>query len=304
MVNFHRSIKAGSMLPRNHSRLFLRAACAFLFLTSACDPASGSPDGQDDATETSSSALLFSGVSFKTVLGNRYVGAQNNGGGAVIATATSAQAWEKFTIDDINGGALESGDSIFIIAGTGQYFQAANGGGSTLNAASSNRLGWETFRIVKQNGSGVIANGDVVGLQTVTTGNWVSAENGGGGPVFAYGGALGSWEQFTISGLSQSGGGGPISTCNATWYGAEGEIPQGWPTASGEGFDRWALKAAHNSLPFGTKVKVTYQGKSVTVTINDRGSFGLPVCLDLTYGAFVQIANPDLGNIVVQYQVL
>jgi rare lipoprotein A len=65
-----------------------------------------------------------------------------------------------------------------------------------------------------------------------------------------------------------------------------------------------ALKAAHNSLPFGTQVKVTYQGKSVTVTINDRGGFGGAVCLDLTYGAFVQIANTDLGNIVVQYQIL
>ncbi|PTL78892.1 chitinase [Vitiosangium sp. GDMCC 1.1324] len=189
------------MLHYKNSTRFLRAACAALLFTSACNPASGSPDGQDDITQAASGALLTSGVSFKTVLGSRYVGAQNNGGGAVIATATAAQAWEKFTIDDINGGALESGDSIFIIAGNGQYFQAANGGGSTLNAASSNRLGWETFRIVKQNGSGVIANGDVVGLQTVTTGHWVSAENGGGSTVFAYGAALGPWEQLTISGL-------------------------------------------------------------------------------------------------------
>ncbi|ATB30918.1 glycosyl hydrolase family 18 protein [Melittangium boletus] len=190
------------MLHSKRSSLFLRTACATLFLTSACSPASGSSDEQGDATAAASSPLLISGVSFKTVLGGRYVGAQNNGGGAVIATATSAQAWEKFTIDDINGGALESGDSIFITAGTGQYFQAANGGGSSLNAASWNRQGWETFRIVKQSGSGVIANGDVVGLQTVTTGNWVSAENGGGGTVFAYGGAFGDWERLTISGLS------------------------------------------------------------------------------------------------------
>ncbi|WP_232293272.1 septal ring lytic transglycosylase RlpA family protein [Stigmatella aurantiaca] len=97
---------------------------------------------------------------------------------------------------------------------------------------------------------------------------------------------------------------GTMATCNATWYGAVGEIPEGWPTASGEPFHRMALKAAHNSLPFGTRVKVTYQGKSVTVTINDRGGFGGAVCLDLTYGAFTQIANTDLGNIVVQYQVL
>lgn len=189
------------MLQSNRSRLFLRTACAALFLTSACTAASDSPDGRDSAPETASNALTTAGVSFKTVLGGRYVGAQNNGGGAVIATATVAQAWEKFTIDDINGGSLESGDQIFIMAGTGQYFQAANGGGSTLNAASWNRLGWETFRIVKKSGTGTIVNGDIVGLQTVTTGNWVSAENGGGGTVYAYGAALGDWEQLTISGL-------------------------------------------------------------------------------------------------------
>jgi rare lipoprotein A len=103
---------------------------------------------------------------------------------------------------------------------------------------------------------------------------------------------------------AQASQAGIMATCNATWYGAVGEIPEGWPTASGEPFHRLALKAAHNSLPFGTRVKVTYQGKSVTVTINDRGGFGGAVCLDLTYGAFVQIANTDLGVIPVQYQIL
>ncbi|WP_434388608.1 septal ring lytic transglycosylase RlpA family protein [Melittangium boletus] len=97
---------------------------------------------------------------------------------------------------------------------------------------------------------------------------------------------------------------GQLATCVASWYGAVGEIPEGWPTASGEPFHRLALKAAHNSFKFGTKVKVTYQGKSVTVTINDRGGFGAPRCLDLTYGAFTKIANPDLGIITVNYEVV
>ena len=59
-------------------------------------------------------------------------------------------------------------------------------------------------------------------------------------------------------------------------------------------------------LPTGTpgQFKVTYQGRSVIVTINDRGGFGGAVCLDLTYGAFLQIANPDLGVIPVQYEIL
>lgn len=95
-----------------------------------------------------------------------------------------------------------------------------------------------------------------------------------------------------------------LVACKATWYGAVGEIPHGWPTASGEPFDRMALKAAHNSLPFGTKVKVTYQGRSVTVTVNDRGGFRDPICIDLTYGAFIKIANTDLGVIPVDVQVL
>ncbi len=192
-------------MSRSHRALpVLRAVCAGLLLTNACAPAGGLPEDTAQETTASAQALVLGGVSFKTVLGGRYVGAQNNGGGAVTATATSVQAWEKFSLDDINGGSLQSGDTVFISAGTGQYFQAANGGGSSLNAASANRQGWETFRIVKKSGTGTIANGDVVGLQTVTTGHWVSAENGGGGTVFAYGGALGDWESLTISGLSTS----------------------------------------------------------------------------------------------------
>ena len=93
-------------------------------------------------------------------------------------------------------------------------------------------------------------------------------------------------------------------SCRATWYGAPGEIPEGWPTASGQPFHRMALKAASNELRFRIRVKVIYGGKSVIVTINDRGSFRRPVCLDLTYGAFRKIANIDLGNIAVKYRVL
>src|SRR5688572_27917581 len=94
--------------------------------------------------------LLVPDVHFRTVLASRYLGAQNNGGGAVVATATAAKAWETFTIDDLNGGSLQSGDQVRIRAGNGQYFQAVNGGGGALNAASNNQLGWETFRVIKK----------------------------------------------------------------------------------------------------------------------------------------------------------
>lgn len=53
----------------------------------------------------------------------------------------------------------------------------------------------------------------------------------------------------------------------ASWYGTE----SGSRTANGEHFDGSSLTAAHRSLPFNTKLRVTFQGKSVVVRVNDRG---------------------------------
>src|SRR5450432_465866 len=168
------------------------AACALIGCGSA-------PAGESVQSE-SEQGLTLPGITLQTVLVPRFVGAANNGGGAVNATATAAQGWETLSIEDQNGGSLMSGDSVFIRAGNGQYFQALNGGGSSLNAGSNNTQAWETFKVVKQSGAGAVNSGDVIGLQD-SAGSWVSAANGGGGAVFAYGGALGSWEQFKINGL-------------------------------------------------------------------------------------------------------
>ena len=58
----------------------------------------------------------------------------------------------------------------------------------------------------------------------------------------------------------------------------------GHGTASGSRLNPGALTAAHRSLPFGTKVRVTnnYNGRSVVVTINDRGPFVRGRVIDLT----------------------
>ncbi|HZT51861.1 MAG TPA: septal ring lytic transglycosylase RlpA family protein [Stellaceae bacterium] len=60
----------------------------------------------------------------------------------------------------------------------------------------------------------------------------------------------------------------------ASWYGSE---HRGRPTASGRVFDPHKLTAAHNSLPLNTRARVVNleNGKSVEVTINDRGP-GIP----------------------------
>ena len=67
----------------------------------------------------------------------------------------------------------------------------------------------------------------------------------------------------------------------ASFYGNE----SGSKTASGQRFNQNAMTAAHRSLPFGTKLRVTHGGRSVVVTINDRGPFIKGRVLDLSTGA-------------------
>ena len=70
----------------------------------------------------------------------------------------------------------------------------------------------------------------------------------------------------------------------ASWYGPGFH---GKRTANGERFNQNALTAAHRSLPFGTKVKVTNvrNGRSVIVRINDRGPFHGGRIIDLSRAA-------------------
>lgn len=67
----------------------------------------------------------------------------------------------------------------------------------------------------------------------------------------------------------------------ATWY------KSGTRTASGQRFNPHGLTAAHRTLPFGSRVRVTnpQTGASVNVTINDRGPFVPGILLDLSLGA-------------------
>ncbi|WP_238015986.1 septal ring lytic transglycosylase RlpA family protein [Dactylosporangium sp. AC04546] len=93
---------------------------------------------------------------------------------------------------------------------------------------------------------------------------------------------------------------GSTGTCKASYYAT------GSKTANGEKFDPDGLTAAHKTLPFNTKVRVTNlaNGKSVVVRINDRGPFVTGRCLDLARGAFVQVASVSAGVINARYEVL
>ncbi len=77
-------------------------------------------------------------------------------------------------------------------------------------------------------------------------------------------------------------------------------------TASGEIFDMNKLTAAHRSLPFFTKVKVTNleNGKSVIVYINDRGPFVKNRIIDLSYAAAKKLDMLAEGVVKVKIEVV
>lgn len=89
----------------------------------------------------------------------------------------------------------------------------------------------------------------------------------------AFAGAVLLVTSFTLPASAQCGG--------ASWYALHSQ------TASGEKMNPSELTAAHRSLPFGTKLKVTNQknGKTVVVRINDRGPFVKGRVIDLSKAA-------------------
>jgi rare lipoprotein A len=90
----------------------------------------------------------------------------------------------------------------------------------------------------------------------------------------------------------------------ASWYGGKFH---GRRTASGERFDKRRLTAAHRTLPFGTRVRVTNlaNGRVVIVQINDRGPFGgRGGIIDLSEAAARRIGMIASGRVRVTVEVL
>ena len=88
----------------------------------------------------------------------------------------------------------------------------------------------------------------------------------------------------------------------ASWYGSKFH---GRPTASGERYNMFGLTAAHKTMKFGTKLRVTYPetGGSVVVTVNDRGPFIRGRDLDLSYGAAkaIGLEVKGVGRVRIEY---
>ena len=90
-------------------------------------------------------------------------------------------------------------------------------------------------------------------------------------------------------------GGGQVSESGVASYYAHKY--HGRKTASGERFDMNDMTAAHKTLPFGTRVRVTNvsNGKSVTVRINDRGPFVKGRVIDVSLAAAKKLDMVNAG---------
>jgi rare lipoprotein A len=81
---------------------------------------------------------------------------------------------------------------------------------------------------------------------------------------------------------------------------------EGTKTASGEKFDTLDMTAAHPTLPFGTKLRVTdvASGKSVTVRVNDRGPYVPGRVVDVSYSAADALGMVGKGVTKVKLDVV
>lgn len=90
---------------------------------------------------------------------------------------------------------------------------------------------------------------------------------------------------------------------NASWYGVD---YHGRRAADGSRYNMYELTAAHPSLAFGTRVRVTNlgNGRKVVVTVTDRGPFVEGRIIDVSFAAAQQLDMLDDGVTVVRLEVV
>jgi rare lipoprotein A len=93
---------------------------------------------------------------------------------------------------------------------------------------------------------------------------------------------------------------------NTASHGVASYYTEGTKTASGEKFNTLEMTAAHPTLPFGTKLRVTNlsSGRSVTVRVNDRGPYVQGRVVDVSYSAADALGMVGKGVAKVKLDVV
>jgi hypothetical protein len=146
-------------------------------------------DGSSDGTASALGATEHE-VSLRTAERGLYVVAELGGGGVVNANREGRGPWETFTLRDLNGGEVKSGDVVAFRTHDGHWLTAEGGGGSKLIARGEGPHAWEKFVIDR-------LDEERVTLET-ENGHYLVAEGGGGSVVNADREAAGAWETFVL----------------------------------------------------------------------------------------------------------
>ena len=86
----------------------------------------------------------------------------------------------------------------------------------------------------------------------------------------------------------------------ASFYGGK---HHGGPTASGERYNQNAMTCAHRTARFGTKLTVTYRGRSIACRVNDRGPFVRGRVVDVSMAAARELGMIDAGLVKVAVEL-
>ena len=94
-----------------------------------------------------------------------------------------------------------------------------------------------------------------------------------------------------------------VQVGKGTWYGGKWH---GRATANGETYDKFSMTAAHKTLPFNTRVKVTNldNGRSVILRINNRGPYGKGRIIDVSEKAARELDMIEAGVVPVRVEVI
>ena len=122
------------------------------------------------------------------------------------------------------------------------------------------------------------------------------------GPTIAYGDYINS-DGMSRKEIEAIGNHPEVQIGIASYYGREFHRKL---TANGQRFNMYKVSAAHKTLPLGTRVKVTNlnNGKSIRLTINDRGPFKKGRILDLSYKAAQKLGFVNEGTTKVRIDVI
>jgi hypothetical protein len=128
-----------------------------------------------------------------------YLAAEGNGGGDIHANRTGIGPWETWVMVDENGGSLEDGDVVRFHTTDGWKVVATWNGPLQANYNGSTTVAEEEFQVRVTDGGG-LGNGAHISLQSLWSGYYGCAENGGDatGDVNVNRTAVGPWETFTL----------------------------------------------------------------------------------------------------------